>query len=272
MPFGLTNAPATFQAVMNVIFEPLLRKGVLIFMDDILVYSKTLEEHLEQLRREFEILQLQSLYLKKSKCSFAQTELEYLGHVISAAGVATDPSKISVVAQWPEPQDTKQLRGFLGLAGYYRKFIKGYGLISRPLTDLLKKTTQFHWTPQLQTCFQNLKKALVSAPVLALPDFSKGFIIETDACDQGIGAVLMQQGHPIAYLSKALSKRSQTLSTYEKECLAVILAVDKWKPYLQHHPFTIHTDHKSLVHRSRNLLGLQYRVVYKKGAGQHNSY
>lgn len=191
---------------------------------------------------------------------------------------ATDPSKIQAVAQWPEPKDSRQLRGFLGLAGYYRKFIKGYGLISRPLTDLLKKNMQYHWTPQLQTCFQNLKQALVSAPVLALPDFTRGFVVETDACDQGIGAVLMQQGHPIAYLSKALSKKSQTLSTYEKECLAVILAVDKWKPYLQHQPFTIHTDHKSLVHLGEQkltdglqhkafvkLLGLQYKVVYKKG-------
>lgn len=202
-------------------------------MDDILVYSPTLDQHTNHLKAVFEILQQHQLLLKRSKCSFAQEQLEYLGHIISASGVSTDPSKIQAVQDWPPPTHVKQVRQFLGLAGYYRKFIKNYGLISRTLTDLLKKHTQFQWTPQLQQCFEALKKALISAPVLSLADFSKEFTIETDASDKGIGAVLMQQGHPIAYLSKALSKRSQALSTYE-ECLAIILAVDKWRPYLQH--------------------------------------
>ena len=167
---------------------------------------------------------------------------------------------------------------FWGLAGYYRKFIKNYGLISRPLTDLLKKHSQFWWTPQLQHCFDTLKQALVTAPVLSLSDFTKEFTIEIDASDKGIGVVLMQQGHPIAYLSKSLSKRSQTLSTYEKECLVVILVVDRWKPYLQHQPFTIAFDQKSLIHLGEQklsdglqhkafvkLLGLHYKMVCKKG-------
>lgn len=278
MPFGLTNAPVTFEAAMNTIFASLLRKSVLIFMDDILVYSKTLEEHKRHLAEVFQILQANGLLLKQSKCSFAQTHLEYLGHIISGQGDATDPSKIQAVENWPTPTNTKQLRSFLGLSGYYRKFIRHYGLISKPLTDLLKKNVQFMWTPQLQQSFDSLKHSLITAPVLKLPDFSSEFVVETDASDKGIGAVLMQQGHPIAYLSKALSKKSQTLSTYEKECLAVILAVDKWKPYLQHQPFTIATDQKSLTHLGEEkltdglqhkafvkLLGLQYKVVYKKG-------
>ena len=174
--------------------------------------------------------------------------------------------------------DVKQVRQFLGLAGYYRKFIRHYGLLSRPLTDLLRKNTQFQWTPQLQQCFDTLKQALVTAHVLSLPNFSKEFTVETDASDKGIGVVLMQNHHPIAYLSKALSKRSQTLSTYEKECLAIILAVDKWKPYLQHQPFTIATDQRSLIHLGDQklsdglqhkafikLLRLNYRLIYKKG-------
>jgi hypothetical protein len=233
---------------MNTIFAPLLRKFVLVFVDDILIYSPSLETHLSHLQEVFNILREHNFLLKMSKCSFAQQSLEYLGHVISAAGVATDPTKIKAVQEWPTPTDLKQLRGFLGLSGYYRKFIRHYGLLSSPLTDLLKKHNPFCWTPQHQMCFDNLKQALVSAPVLALPDFSKGFTIETDASAKGIGAVLMQDHHPIAYLSKALRPKAQALSTYEKECLALIMAVTKWKQYLQHKEFSILTDHRSLLH------------------------
>lgn len=179
MPFGLTNATVTFQALMNTIFQPLLRKGVLVFVDDILIYSKTLEEHLEQLSQVFAILEQHQLFLKKSKCLFAQQSLKYLSHVISAHGVATDPNKTQAIVTWPTPTDTKQLRSFLGLSGYYKKFIKNYGSISRPLIDLLKKHVQFHWNPELQLSFDALKQALTSAPVLALPKFQKSFTIET---------------------------------------------------------------------------------------------
>jgi hypothetical protein len=144
MPFGLTNAPATFQAAMNAIFEKLLRKGVLIFMDDILIYTETLEQHKQILQEVFQILLDNKLFLKQSKCFFAQAaqpQMEYLGHIISGAGVSTDPEKIKAVKSWPPPKDVKQLRAFLSLAGYYRKFIQNYGLMSRPLTDLLKKHT-----------------------------------------------------------------------------------------------------------------------------------
>ena len=164
MPFGLTNAPATFQSLMNTIFQSLLRKCVLVFVYDILIYSPTLEDHLSHLQQVFSILDQHKLLLKKSKCSIAQQQLEYLGHIINMYGVAIDPKKIEAVANWPTPTNTKQLRGFLGFLGYYRKFIKNYGLLSRPLTDLLKKDTLFHWTPQLQLCFDNLKQSLISAP------------------------------------------------------------------------------------------------------------
>lgn len=212
MPFGLTNAPASFQALMNTIFKHLLRKCVLVFVDDILIYSKTLEDHLEYLQQVFSILHQHQLYLKHSKCSFAQPSLEYLGHIISGQGVATDPKKTAAIANWLVPTDAKQLRSFLGLSGYCRKFIKSYGSISRPLTDLLRKNTLFHWTPQLQLCFDTLKQALVFAPILALPDFSKGFHIETDASANGIGAVLSQNQHPIAYISMALGPKAQVLT------------------------------------------------------------
>ena len=142
----------------------------------------------------------------------------------------------------------KQLRGFLGLTGYYRRFIKHYGLISRPLTQMLKKGVQFQWTPLAQEAFLLLKKALTEAPVLAIPDFNQPFVIETDASELGMGAVLMQNGHPISFLSKPFSSRSRSFSTYEKECLAIIMAIEKWRSYLHGQEFLIRTDHKSLLH------------------------
>jgi hypothetical protein len=278
MPFGLTNAPATFQAIMNTIFAPMLRKFVLVFMDDIFVYSRSLEEHKQHLTEVFKLLQDNQLYVKQSKCSFAQPQLEYLGHIIGVNGVATDPEKIAVIQNWPTPTFVKQVRSFLGLTGYYRKFIRQYGIISRPLSDLLKKNTVFCWTAIHQAAFEALQQALMTAPVLKLPDFCQKFSIETDACDTGVGAVLMQQGHPLAYLSKALGPKNVASSTYEKECLAVLMAIDKWKSYLQHGEFTIVTDHKSLLHLADQkltsdiqhkaflkLLGFQYSIVYKKG-------
>jgi hypothetical protein len=150
MPFGLTNAPATFQEAMNSILRPLLRKHVMIFVDDILIYSKSFEEHVDHITQVFNILKQHNFLLKKTKCSFAQQQLEYLGHIINSERVETDPKKIQVVAAWPVPTDLKQLRGFLGLSGYYRRFIKNYGALSRPLTDLLKKGVPFVWTPQHQ--------------------------------------------------------------------------------------------------------------------------
>lgn len=172
MPFELTNAPATFQAVMNTIFSSLLRKCVLVFMDDILIYSKSLDEHKQHLTAVLDILREHKLLIKPSKCSFVTQQLEYLGHIIGAEGVCTDPSKIEVVQQWVPPTNVKQLRGFLGLSGYYRKFIKGYSVISRPLSDLLKKNTPFIWTSTHQDAFCALKQTLSSAPVLHMPDFS----------------------------------------------------------------------------------------------------
>jgi hypothetical protein len=161
--------------------------------------------------------------------------------------VATDPNKVSAVANWPTPASVKDLHGFLGLAGYYRKFLRHFGILAKPLTELLRKNTLFRWTSTQEESFQALKSALISAPVLALPNFSKTFCIETDASASGIGAVLLQEGHPLAFFSKALGPRSRGLSTYEKEYLAVIMAVQQWRPYLQLAEFLIYTDQQSLV-------------------------
>lgn len=191
MPFGLTNAPATFQGLMNTIFAHLIRKCVLVFVDDILIYSQTLEDHVSHLREVFQLLQQHELYVKASKCSFAKSHLEYLGHIIGVAGVSTDLGKVKAVQDWPVPKNLRQLRGFLGLVGYYRKFIQGYGLMTNPLTKFLKKDVKYVWSPLAQEAFDSVKQALTQAPVLRLPDFTQQFVVQTDACDKGIGAVLL---------------------------------------------------------------------------------
>jgi hypothetical protein len=254
LAFGLIGAPGTFQGAMNATLAPGLRKFVAVFFDDILVYSVTYEEHLDHLRQVFEWLNRDQWKLKKSKCYFAQRSMAYLGHIISGEGVATDPIKVQVIVDWPVPSSVKELRSFLGLAGYYRKFVKHFGIIARPFTDLLKKNALRVWTSAHDSAFSTLKCALSSAPVLALPDFSQPFTVEMDACATGVGAVLMQQGHPLAYISKALGPKNRGLSTYEKEYLAILVAVDQWRHYLQTGEFIICTDQKSLIHLNEQRL------------------
>jgi transposase InsO family protein len=278
MAFGLSGAPGTFLKAMNTTLAPLLRRCVLVFFDDILIYSRSFEDHLDHLQATFALLRQDQWLVKRSKCAFGQRQLRYLGHIISESGVATDPAKISAVLQWPSPTSVKELRSFLGLAGYYRRFVRNFGIIAKPLTDLLRKGTLFIWTLDHQQAFEVLKTALTSAPVLALPNFQIPFVIETDASGVGIGAVLMQSGHPLAFLSKALGPRSQGLSAYEKEYMAIIMAVDHWRSYLQAAEFHIITDQRSLVQLSTQrlhtpwqqklftkLLGLQYTIRYRQG-------
>jgi hypothetical protein len=203
MPFGLYGAPNTFQSAMNTTLAPLLRKCVLVFFDDILIYSKTLTEHTTDLQQVLQLLAHDSCQVKLSKCSFAQRKVNYLGHVILEQVVCTDPVKIVAIQQWPSLGNVKQLKSFLGLAGYYKKFVQHIGIICKPLTKLLKKHSLFSWTAVHEQAFQTLKQAIVASPVLALPDFTLQFQIETDASEGGIGVVLMQRGHPLAYISKA---------------------------------------------------------------------
>lgn len=209
---------------MNHIFREVPRKFVLVFFDDILVYSPTWEDHLTHLSMVFTILRYHKLYLKPSKCTFGASIVEYLGHFISASRVSTDPSKIKAITDWHIPTNLKQLRSFLGLSNCYKRFIRDYRIIARPLTQLLKKDS-FCWTDDSTFAFNQLKQALSSSPVLALPDFSKPFIVETDASNKGIGAVLMQEHPPISFISRTLGPRHQSLSVYEKELMVVVFAV-----------------------------------------------
>lgn len=252
MPFDLTNAPATFQCIMNQVLQPFLRKFVLVFLDDILIYSRSKEEHLQHLQQVLETLRANQLHLKASKCTFAQTSLEYLGHIISDQGVATDPTKTNATLQWLVPIRFTELKAFLGLAGYYRKFVRNYGILAKPLTFLLRNK-QFHWTPATSQAFENLKQAMTTTPVLALPNFQVTFTVETYACNDGVGAVLMQAGQPIAYLSKALGEKHKHLSIYEKEFLALIMAIEKWCHYLQRQESVISTDQSLSYLTEQNL-------------------
>ncbi|KAH9770474.1 hypothetical protein KPL71_012393 [Citrus sinensis] len=277
MPFGLCNAPSTFQATMNSIFKPILRKFVLVFFDDILIYSCSWEMHLEHVRVVLQILQNQQFFFKRSKCSFGQTKIEYLGHFISKKGVQVDDKKIAAMRNWPRPRNVTELRGFLGLTGYYRKFVKNYGTIAAPLTQLLKKG-QFNWGENAEEAFEALKTAMTTTPVLAIPNFNEIFVIETDASDAGIGAVLSQQGRPIAFLSRALGPQKRAWPIYSKEMLAIIEAVRCWRPYLMGRKFQILTDQRSLKYFLEQrvttpeqqkwvtkLLGYEYDIKYRPG-------
>ncbi|XP_010418845.1 PREDICTED: uncharacterized protein LOC104704456 [Camelina sativa] len=244
MPFGLTNAPATFQGLMNAVLKEFLRKFVLVFFDDILVYSSTVEDHIVHLKHVFHTMRQHHLFAKESKCAFATDRVEYLGHFIAVGGVSTNP-KVNAVADWPTPSNVKQLHGFFGFAGYYRRFVKNFGTIARPLTVLTKKDA-FLWSQEASAAFKSLKDALCQAPVLALPLFDKPFVVETDACTTGIGAVLMQEDHPLAFINRHLKGRQLNLSIYKKELLAVVFAVQKWRHYLLPNHFVIKTDQRSL--------------------------
>ncbi|KAD4384249.1 hypothetical protein E3N88_24417 [Mikania micrantha] len=238
MPFGLTNAPSTFQSAMNDLFRPYLRRFILVFFDDILVYSPSLEQHIENLTVTLELLEKNQFYAKFSKCCFGQSKVSFLGHIVSSEGVQVDQDKVTAVASWPVPTNVKEVRGFLGLTGYYRRFVKHYGLIARPLTGLTKKEG-FIWNEETARAFNKLKQALVTAPVLRLPDFSAPFIVECDASSEGVGAILSQTDHPIAYFSKALSFNNRLKSAYDRELLALVAGKEnKGADALSRRPFT----------------------------------
>lgn len=200
------------------------------------------------LKQVLAILQQHQLFMKLSKCAFASDQVEYLRHIISEKGVQMDPSKVESIVAWPYP---KEVRAFLGLTGYYRRFVKNYDLIAQPLTALLKKNA-FLWNTKAQQAWDSLKTAMVSAPVLILPNFEEVFTIEVDASSKGIGAVLSQRKQPIAFFSKALSSRKQILSVYEKEMMAILTTVKKWSTYLLGRHFLIMTNHSSHLHNKND--------------------
>ncbi|MCO5587928.1 hypothetical protein L7F22_041881 [Adiantum nelumboides] len=245
MPFGLTNAPATFNRMMERIFRP-HRNFTGVFFDDVIIYSKTIEEHKEHLKVIFQALRDNKLYVNQMKSEFFLQEIQYLGHIISKNGIRMDPAKLEVIKDWPNPRKLHEVRSFIGMCAYYRRFIEKFSLIAGPLHDLTKKNVKCVWTEKRQQAFDTLKQKLISQPVLALPDLSKPFEVQCDACGDCLGTVLLQEGHAIAYESCRLSSDEQILGIYEKELLAVLHALDSWKHYLLGTPFILRTDHQSL--------------------------
>ena len=251
LPMGLCNAPGTFMQLMNDTFRDLLNRSVLCFLDDILIFSKTREEHLAHIREVLERLRKHKLYGKLSKCVFMSDEVGFLGHRLGANGLAVAPDKISAVRDWPAPRNAHDVRSFLGLAGFYRKFVKDFSKLALPMTELTHEKCPWTWGAVQKESFEALKASLCSAPVLLIPDPSLPYTLNTDACNYAIGATL-QQDHgnglqPVAYRSKKLSPAERNYDTREKEFMALFDACSHWRHYLHNdEPFTLRTDHESL--------------------------
>lgn len=282
MPFGLKNAPATFQRVMDNILRGLQNEQCLVYLDDIIVFSTSLQEHLDRLRSVFQNLRNSNFKLQLDKSEFLRREVAYLGHVVTPDGVKPNPDKIIAIKKYPLPSTTKQIKGFLGLLGYYRRFIKNFAKVTKPLTRCLKKGAKIEHNPEFVECFEACKNLLVNEPILQYPDFSKTFNLTCDASNVALGAVLSQgpigQDLPIAYASRTLNDSERNYSTIEKECLCIVWATKYFRPYLFGRKFNIITDHKplqwlfnqkdpssKLVRWRIKLEEFDYNITYKKG-------
>jgi hypothetical protein len=246
MSFGLTNAPAYFMYMMNSVFMPGLDKFVVVFIDDILVYSRNEEEHAGHLHVVLQRLREHRLYAKLSKCDFWLKEIKFLGHTISQEGIVIDPDKVQEVMNWKPPTIVRQIISFLGLASYYRRFIPDFSRIVKPMTELLMKGSKFEWGQKCEDAFHTLRQHRTTAPVLAQPDNNKPFDVYCDASSTRLGCVLMQDNRVIAYTSRALRPHEQNYPTHDLELAAVVHALKMWRHYLMGTHCNIYTDHKSL--------------------------
>jgi hypothetical protein len=246
MPFELSNAPLTFMRLMNHILLSFIGKFFVVYFDDILIYSKSFSNHVSHVEQVLHILRKEKLYGNLPKCNFAQNKLAFLGFVICHNGIEVDTSKIEAIRNWPTPTTVGQVRSFHGLAGFYRRFVKDFSTIACPLNEHTKKNVPFVWGKAQQLAFDELKKHLMEAPLLVLPDFQQTFEIECDASGIGIGGVLMQNGCPVAYHSEKLNGARLNYSIYDKELFALVHVLKVWQQYLWPKEFVIHSDHESL--------------------------
>lgn len=247
LPFGLTNAPATFQALMNRVLAPYLDRFVVVYLDDILIYSRSAEEHEQHLKLVLEALEQNELYVGLSKCAFGLHEVDFLGHVVSSDGIKPDPAKVSAVREWPAPKTVREVRSFLGLTSYYRRFIRHYSHKALPLTELTRGDVPWRWGSEQQTAFDALKQALSTAPVLIIPDPQLPYEVYTDASQFALGAVLLQNHgkgkQPVAFLSRKLTPTERAYPTGDREMLGIYYALQQWRCYLEGADFTVNSDH-----------------------------
>ncbi|GJR02651.1 putative reverse transcriptase domain-containing protein [Tanacetum coccineum] len=248
MPFGLTNAPAVFMDLMNRVCKPYLDKFMIVFIDDILIYSKSKQEHEEHLNLILDLLKKEELDAKISKCEFWIPKVQFLGHMIDSQGIYVDPAKIESIKDWASPKTPMEIRQFLGLAGYYRRFIEGFSKIAKSMTKLTQKKVKFDWDDKEEKAFQLLKEKFCSAPILALPEGAENFIIYCDASHKGLGVVLMQNEKVIAYASRQLKIHEKNYTAHDLELGAVVFALKVWRHYLYETKCTVFTDHKTLQH------------------------
>ncbi|KAI3707613.1 hypothetical protein L6452_26239 [Arctium lappa] len=248
MPFGLTNAPNIFMDLMNRVCRPFLDKSVIVFIDDILVYSKDEGSHEQHLREVLGVLRREKLYAKFSKCEFWLREVQFLGHVVTREGVKVDPAKVEAMMNWEPPKSPTEIRSFLRLAGYYRRFIQVFSKTASSLTALTKKNAKFVWTERQEEAFRTLQRKLCEAPVLSLPDGTEDFVVYSDASKLGLGCILMKRGKVIAYASRQLKVHEINYPTHDLELPAVVFALKLWRHYLYGTRCTLYTDHKSLRH------------------------
>lgn len=248
MPFGLKNAPSTFQRVMDDIFKEYLHKFCFVYLDDIIIFSKSLNEHYQHIRKVFQKLRTYNLKIQLDKCEFFKKEVEFLGHVITPSGILPNPQKIRAIENYPIPNTTKQIKAFLGLTGYYRRFIKDFSKIVAPMTKYLKKDTKFDVRdPDYIEAFETCKQLITNAPILAYPDFDQPFTLTTDASNVALGGVLSQNSKPISFYSRTLNSAERNYATIEKELLSIIECTKHFRPYLFGRQFKIETDHNPLV-------------------------
>jgi len=231
---------------MNRIFWPFLDKFIVVFIDDILIYSRTQEEHAEHLRLVLDVLREKQLYAKLSKCEFWMDEVQFLGYVISAQGISVDPAKVETVVKWESPKSATEIRSFVGLAGYYRRFIEGFSKVVAPLTLLTRKDQPFTWTDKCGKSFQELKRRLTSAPILVITDVRTPFEVYCDTSHLGLGCVLMQEKKTVAYASRQLKVHERNYPTHDLELAAIVFALKIWRHYLYGAQFRVFSDYKSL--------------------------
>lgn len=255
LPMGLANSPATFQRLIDQVLGPEMEPHCFVYLDDIVIVTQTFEQHIRVLREVFRRLKVANLTASKEKCHFCRPELRYLGYVIDCNGLHVDPEKVSALINIPIPRSVSEVRRIIGLASWYRRFVRNFSTLISPLSNLLRKGTPFNWNKACDDAFKLLKEQLITAPVLSCPNFDLPFIIQTDASGFGLGAVLTQQHSEgekvICYLSRSLTRNERNYSTTERECLAVLWAIEKLRPYVEGSRFTVVTDHYSLVWLNR---------------------